>query len=749
MKRFLLLASIFVFSSIIHAQSNRANVWYFGENAGLDFNSGSPTPLLDGQIDKIPVGMFNLPSLEGMATISDTNGNLLFYTDGIRVWDRSHTPMPNASGTNSFSQWNLMLSGNESSTQSAIITPVIGSTDRYYVFTTDGSSNADTKGPLIKWDGLHYTVIDMKLNNGLGDIDTTFIHSLGPIGVNKITLVDSTTEKIAIAKHANGTDYWVTTRLHFKDEIHAFLVTCKGIADTAIISSLNHSYNLPIDGTPAWKEAQLGRGYLKSSKDGKVIVDADVSGSLMLYNFDNDSGHIISEDTLQWLAAPTRTPLTGNYFFGVEFSKDDSTIYATLGKNRNDPAVDSVIIFSFDRHTTDISSSARMVFGDSSSKFNTLVTGIQLAPDGNIYHAVNDKTFISVIKNANSHTNSFYEYGTIDLGGRQGGVGLPSFYFYEDYNYQIPSDQLTICPGEINDIGIENESLLTYSWSPGSTLGDSTISNPQASPNETTTYYLSIGTSEASCVTDSITVILKDTQNVFVDVITDTVICGDSIYNIVPLYNNPASYLWSTGDTFPNLIARESGFYKITIQDSSECNVASDSIQVLFEQSIKVIEANDSIICSGTSIALTAPQWGKDFAWNPSTSFDNSSSRDQMMLPQTSTLISITMTDSFDCIYRDSLYIDVSDCNIFIPNAINLSRSEGFNIQFGSGTEEVLWNIYDIHGEEIFIGTNVNDLWDGTYGGKKVNAGVYVYYLNITYINGEFRSFTGNITIIN
>lgn len=53
-----------------------ANIWYFGINAGLDFNSGSPVPLLDGQIN----------TLEGCAVLSNNLGQLLFYTDGKTIY---------------------------------------------------------------------------------------------------------------------------------------------------------------------------------------------------------------------------------------------------------------------------------------------------------------------------------------------------------------------------------------------------------------------------------------------------------------------------------------------------------------------------------------------------------------------------------------------------------------------------------------------------------------------------------------
>src|SRR5258705_5903534 len=128
---FLLLFS----SHLLHAQKE-ANIWYFGHYLGLDFNSGTVVPLNDGQTNTI----------EGVATISNSNGNLLFYTDGITVWNRLHQVMPNGTG----------LFGNPSSTQSAVIVPKVGDTTRYFVFTVD-----QVGGP----NGLRYSVVNMTLDN--------------------------------------------------------------------------------------------------------------------------------------------------------------------------------------------------------------------------------------------------------------------------------------------------------------------------------------------------------------------------------------------------------------------------------------------------------------------------------------------------------------------------------------------------------------------------------------------------------
>ncbi len=84
----LLLVFSIIFPVLLFGQGETSN-WYFGNNAGIRFNNdGSITPVTDGQLD----------TFEGCATISDPSGDLLFYTDGINVYDRNHNLMQNGSG---------------------------------------------------------------------------------------------------------------------------------------------------------------------------------------------------------------------------------------------------------------------------------------------------------------------------------------------------------------------------------------------------------------------------------------------------------------------------------------------------------------------------------------------------------------------------------------------------------------------------------------------------------------------------
>ncbi|MCF8295770.1 MAG: hypothetical protein K9I34_06865, partial [Bacteroidales bacterium] len=76
-------------SSRIAAQNGAGGIWYFGSYAGLNFCTGTPIPLTNGA----------LSTSEGCATICDPNCNLLFYTDGITVWNANHMPMANSTAS--------------------------------------------------------------------------------------------------------------------------------------------------------------------------------------------------------------------------------------------------------------------------------------------------------------------------------------------------------------------------------------------------------------------------------------------------------------------------------------------------------------------------------------------------------------------------------------------------------------------------------------------------------------------------
>lgn len=109
--------SILLLLSIGCYAQGKANIRYFVRDTRLDFNSGSPVVLTDGQMN----------TLEGCATISNTAGQIFLYTDDVTVWDKNHQIMSNGTG----------LLGSLSSSQLAMIVPKPNSSTLCYVFTSD------------------------------------------------------------------------------------------------------------------------------------------------------------------------------------------------------------------------------------------------------------------------------------------------------------------------------------------------------------------------------------------------------------------------------------------------------------------------------------------------------------------------------------------------------------------------------------------------------------------------------------
>jgi len=179
---------------------NENDLWYFGNNAGLDFSLGYPVAVLDGA----------LVTADNTATVSDPiTGELLFYSNGVKVWNRNHDVMPNGHG----------LLGNWSGGTSAIAVKLPGNNQIYYLFTTDA----------FAWpNGLRYSIIDLELNNGLGDVTDQ----------KNIVVQEISTEKVAITKHGNGVDYCIVTHPWNSDEYNGYRFNEQGLSQSPVISKI-------------------------------------------------------------------------------------------------------------------------------------------------------------------------------------------------------------------------------------------------------------------------------------------------------------------------------------------------------------------------------------------------------------------------------------------------------------------------------------------------------------------------------
>ncbi|HZV70552.1 MAG TPA: hypothetical protein VFG10_13450 [Saprospiraceae bacterium] len=387
----LLLSALFLFALQNYATAQKQNnVWYFGQNAGLDFNTTSPTPL-EGELN----------TTEGNAAISDTVGNLLFYTDGINVWDRSHSLMPNGFG----------LKGGKSSTQSALIVPLPKSRTKYYLFTA-----SDIVSPR----NMNYSVVDMLLNNGYGDIITTTKNTF---------VMDSIGEMLTAVLHPNGTDIWIVTHKGFSRNFYAYLLSEAGLSTTPVISTIGSYHNLDLSGS--------NPGPIRSSHDGsKIVCSITYGGVCDLFDFNASSGQLTNHFDL--------TPLLNDQtVYGIEFAPNDSLLY--LGGYSAPDTFN--LIYQLNLYADPLETTIIASYPD---EFIEETGTLQMGPDKKIYVARSFKSFIDVIHQPDKPGIACqYEPEGIPLfAGTFSTFGLPNPAPYSFCPHLSLGKDTTICKGD-------------------------------------------------------------------------------------------------------------------------------------------------------------------------------------------------------------------------------------------------------------------------------------------------------------
>ncbi|WP_347157896.1 hypothetical protein [Pontibacter chitinilyticus] len=362
------LASAFILcigSFSTFAQGETAN-WYFGKNAGITFQGDSVIAQTNGR----------LLTEEGSATLSDKDGNLLLYTNGITVWNRNHRVMPNGNG----------LMGGKSSTQSALILPKPGSDHIYYIFTTDIQAQSN---------GLRYSVVDMSKDEGNGDIISRNVFMISPA-----------TEKLTAVRHSNGRDWWVLAHRWNSNGYIAFLVSADGVTPKPVMSNVG-----TVHGGPNRKAI----GYLVPSPDGTRLAAAlwNDDSNFEVLDFNRSTGEVSNPILLKGYSEA----------YGVAFSPDGSKVYGTT--NGDGKGKGQIVQFDLKAGNAAAIAKSAMVVGTSGSPH---IGALVLGPDGRIYVARQDNTYLGVISQPNlKGTASTYTDQGLYLGGRKSDLGLPNF----------------------------------------------------------------------------------------------------------------------------------------------------------------------------------------------------------------------------------------------------------------------------------------------------------------------------------
>ncbi len=395
-----LILVIVFFYSVNAAGQNRNSVWCFGDSAGIDFSSGIAQPISSG-----------MDGRGSCASIAAENGNLLFYAGTMYKYSN----IPHNSTFVYNSNHSLMDSGDsifgKSWYQELVIVPNPANDSTYYLFSVGITSVF----------GLYYSIIDMRLNGGLGAVTTKNVQ------LQSFSMVDC----INAVKHGNGRDWWLIFRKSdyptgSNNDFYTYLISPNGIQNFSVqsIGELNRT----------------NEGRLCFSSMGDKLVFANLVDLVELFDFNRCTGQLSNPIVIN--NDPGITPY--NYTFSCEFSWDASKLYMSTNQ-------DTSYLFQYDLNAINISASRDTLW---STNFPPYTCGaLKLAPDNKIYlssvyytpavlyYPYADSMYnsynmnLSVINHPDSlgSASDFQPY-SFYLGGKRTYLGLPN-----NPNYDMPA----------------------------------------------------------------------------------------------------------------------------------------------------------------------------------------------------------------------------------------------------------------------------------------------------------------------
>jgi len=512
------------------ANDQRANIWYFGQNAGIDFNPPITNALNDSQMD----------APEGCTAISDRNGLIVFYTDGNDIFVKDRV-------TGIHSLLDTGLGGETGAAQSVIGVPVPNDETLYYIFTTQEI------GTGTGMFAFKYSVYDIKLNGGNGGI-----------AEKNITLFTKSTERIT----ANNN--WVVIHEYGNNNFRAYPLTTIGLGN-AVISSLgsDHSTAAP----------EFGQGYMKFSGDGTKLAVAFSEGPsgpnyVDVFEWDNQLGQVVDHRLLDLTADGAIGQV-----YGVEFSPGGTKLFATVR------TAGSSMIMEYRADTLSLMRSLNPIMTTGGE-----LGAIQVGPDGQVYVALSGGTNLGVITvNADTATASNYNANGFPLAaGTTSNLGLPNFAQNFGAAQAAPSFFVSspVCLGQpISMSAVITSVIDTAFWQIADNFGSIVYTSQNLMDTTTLSatgdYLVSllIGNRCGFNVAFSQTITVNPLPPAST-LPAGLPLCGTStllaVYDVPPANIADLSFLWSTGETTSSINVSTQGTYAVIITDDlSGCTTAA------------------------------------------------------------------------------------------------------------------------------------------------------------------------------
>jgi len=287
------------------------------------------------------------------------------------------------------------------------------------------------------------------------------------------------------------------------------------------------------------------------------------------------------------------------------------------------------------------------------------------------------------------------------------------------------------------------DSVVLDAGNPGDTYLWSTGANTQTiTANTAGTYWVQVSNGNCS---GSDTVNITIGLSAIVNLGPDKTLCYGST-DTLNAGNPGMSYLWSTGETSQEIVARSTGSYFVIVNDNG-C-LGSDTVNVTIRPVLTVGLGPDTTICPGDNLIIDAGKGYAGYSWIP----DGQSSH-SITIKKPGTY-GVTVTDSLGCVARTSILIsDFCPSDLYVPSAFTPTGNK-INEMFLAYCENIIsfhMYVYNRWGQLLFESEDISKGWDGTYNGSKSPQDTYVWRIDYQlYDYNELQKHTkvGTVTLI-
>lgn len=772
MKYFLLIIAT-VFSSFVFAQ-REDHKWYFSDtNIGLFFDYN--TNAVSITHEHVPMNFAGAYSV----ACNNVTGQLMYYTDGSKVWDKNHLVMPNGNALNSGLH----------PIQTGLTCYYPGHPNHLFIISTTG--DGATAG------NIYYSEIDMSLpGNG------TIANPTGDVvsAAKNILLTTQSTEGLKIISGTTNC-YWLIVPQINSTNVRVFKINNNGI-------TLNNTYNIGVD---------VGIvSYTEYSPVSHKLAVANFNGNQpsIVMDFNEATGQISNS-----LAIPG-TSFYGSGICAVEWSPSGQLLYLTRYRNNSSSSSGQLLQYNIYTPSTSAIVIATMLPSSNSNGSK----GLKLAPDGKIYHVwgLDSNTYLGTINSPDMvGVACNYVPLSLNMGQALDYLHTLSEPLLPPVCFNITVNNATICSGQSTTLTASGAT--TYVWNNGLDTNHLQVVNPTI-----TTSYIVTGTTGTCVTSDTATVFVN--QNPIPSITGNLSFCtgGYTFLDAGPGY---IFYNWSQGGHTQSINVTTAGTYMVTVTNANGCTGTNQVIVTSTPSNLQVTLSSNSPICESQTLNLTSlPTGGTNYSWTGPNGFTSSLQNPTITNATTfaTGIYSVTVTFSGGCtatgqisasvnsapsltlisdtmiLLNDSIQLEVSgassylwspanglscttcsnpiatpnhsitycvvgtnangcsdtacvkislgnDCGeIWVPSAFSPNGDNENDVLYvyGKCIKTMEFKIFNRWGEEVFESTDPAVGWNGVFRGKESDTDVFVYYLIAEDNFGSKYKLKGNITLM-